>query len=66
MGKSPERCAIYNYFLPFTNTIWLRRVLIIVIVVIGAGAIFVLARPLVIAQQRWDAIRECRRAARRH
>jgi ABC-type amino acid transport substrate-binding protein len=35
----------------------LRCALIIVLVMIGGGAIFVLARPLVIAQQRWDAIR---------
>lgn len=36
---------------------WLRRALVILVVLIASGAIFVIARPRVIAQQRWDAIR---------
>jgi ABC-type amino acid transport substrate-binding protein len=36
---------------------FLRRALIIVLVMIACGAVFVFARPLIIAQQRWDTIR---------
>lgn len=36
---------------------WLRRALVILLMVIGCGAIFIFARPRVIAQQRWDAMR---------
>lgn len=37
--------------------IWLRRTLFILLLVLAAGALFATARPLIISQQRWDAIR---------
>lgn len=51
MGNDQLPITIYRL------QIWLRRALIIVVVMIACGAIFIFARPLVIAQQRWDAIR---------
>lgn len=50
---SDPQLQITNYKLPK----WFRRALVIAILMIAGGAIFVAIRPLVIAQQRWDAIR---------
>lgn len=36
---------------------WLRRALVIGVVMIACGALFSVVRPRIIAQQRWDAIR---------